>query len=86
MCERVRRLDDLLPMLRVARLFQPYQTDVIQVACLCWFGCGFTARKEQCNRKRGSNSRYSDREAFGNPRILIFNFSVFHVVFLPCAC
>src|SRR5262245_6005065 len=63
----MRRLDDFLPMLRVARLFQPYKTDVIQFACLCWLGCGCTARKERRRDQRGGNEnqpQYGERFCF----------------------
>jgi hypothetical protein len=56
--ERVRRRDNLLLMFGVARLFEPYQADVIKFACLLGFLCGRTARKESCD---GEHKGYENR-------------------------
>src|SRR6266478_7278317 len=59
--------DNLLLMLGVARLFQPYQADVIKFACLCCFRCGRTARKESCDGECNGYENRTSRDDFRDP-------------------
>lgn len=62
--KRMRRGDDLLPMLRVARLLEPNQADVPELARRRFPGCCCATSEENGGDECDGNGRNANRGAF----------------------